>query len=248
VLSNRLFKSCVCSYTNQEFQKKGKCKCSNCFSQFFETHRVAYKFSIPRFPELPPRYQSLDISYIQKEWESLRFSYRFRFARNVKGFLLGIHAKQNPKLQITLQNLFCDIGISDFHSGNKFFYKNYYYYFFDEDHIRWEIFPKEILQLEEPWIPWESHKRYFQFKNQLGYINSCPTNLGRGNKFSIQAEILPKKNLALFKQILNLPIGKLEQAGIDVHKQQKINFFIKNYNSFRLQKFIQTVFYCLDEL
>ncbi len=248
MLSNRLFENCICGYTNQEFQKKGKCKCPNCYSQFFENNQAAYKFSIPHFPEIPKQYQALNISKIQKKWENLNLSYRFRFARNVKGFPLGVHSKENNKLKSTLRNLFCDTDISDFSAGRKNFYKNFYYYFFDEDHIRLEIFPQNILQLEEPWIPFASHKRYFEFSKKLGYINACPTNLGRGNKFSILAEILPNRNLALFKKLLNLPFAKMEQTGIDVHKKQKIIFFIKNYNSFRLEKFIQTIHFYLDHL
>lgn len=66
----------------------------------------------------------------------------------------------------------------------------------DEDQIRWEIFWKGRIQIEEsvqmPNFPRKKelfsflgHRELFSFHKNWGFLNACPTNCGRGDRFSI---------------------------------------------------------------
>lgn len=250
MFSSQLFDPCpVCGYKTEELELTGKCKCQYCYEQFFENSKAAYKFSYNKQNlSIPPKYLLLEKQELEERiFQKANISVRYRIARNIDGFLLGRHSENNEILLTTIRNLFVDWDLSSIQPNLVQKNGKYHLHFFDEDHIRIEFFPNHLTELEfsiqekEFW----NNTRYFAFAKKLGFLNSCPTNLGRGNKLSIRFMGIPAKNLELFRAMLTKKM-LLVSSPISINTPQPITVYIKNANLIRLLLFLRISAFALD--
>ena len=110
-------------------------------------------------------------------------------------------------------------------------------YCFDEDHIRAEFFltSTECNKNQFPAIFYD--KDIFDYKDNFGYLTSCPTNSIKGNKVSALLDL--SHLMEDFKiQILN----KYKENIIKKDNfNNKIILFIKNYDKNILIRFLNIV-------
>lgn len=120
---------------------------------------------------------------------SLNVSARYRFSRNLEGFKFPGRRSVTEKISEHSVKFLTEKA-----SENKFLYK-----LNDEDHLRIFRFIQEPESASDIlYIPDIFHDRdIFCFLSRLGFVSSCPTNLGTGNKFSIRLEVPYSKKIIL---------------------------------------------------
>ncbi|MCB1179174.1 MAG: hypothetical protein KDK36_16440 [Leptospiraceae bacterium] len=177
-------------------------------------------------------------------------SLRYRSARNIKGFNFDQQAKNNFSLLQTIQIIFFESNRKEILPQEKYNFGDYKIYFFDEDHVRLEYILKNncdfLFYNNFPSDLW-NNKKLFEYSNQLGYITSCPTNLGRGNKFSIKFNAMVSNNLPLFIELVNKNLLIMDSGSVDTNKPINLTFYIKNFNSISIKSFIYFSFYISNE-
>ncbi len=159
---------------------------------------------------------------------NLKMSIRFRLARNFRNQFYTKLENSNvyKKLEYFLD-----------HQEVKKFTKFGKVYCFDEDHIRAEFFLKtaECSKNQFPAIFYD--KNIFDYKDNFGYLTSCPTNSIKGNKVSALLDLSELTEDIKFKFL-----KKYEENIIKNYNLNKnVIFFIKNYDKNKLIKFFNIV-------
>ncbi|MCX8000580.1 MAG: hypothetical protein N3A69_16780, partial [Leptospiraceae bacterium] len=164
------------------------------------------------------------------------FSIRIRYARNLRNFPFQVPSVLMDKFFEKTQKIF-----SNYFSFQAYHWKyansGLYLDLFDEDHFRLYFYPhsfKELIEFFKLMRNLDS-KDYFAFHEEYKYLTACPTNSYFGNKISIQLEL---------KQVIQANILKsewfiLDKKSIDPTRKQEVTFFLKNFNSLDLKRFLQ---------
>ncbi|TGL39759.1 ATP--guanido phosphotransferase [Leptospira perdikensis] len=189
-----------CGTKEIQFRKSGKFGCANCV-QVFEYPKPNEKRKIPEI-----QIQTLE-KFIKENLGSFTLiSLRTRITRNLKSSLFPFY---DPLIDKSKQ-LLVDTGMDLYQYPNEF-EKNLGsqeiqeprmgIYLGSEDHIRWEtILPRwEKEGRESAKIPrgkvslfrFLFQKKYWATLPELGFISSCPTNLGKGRRDSILLGLTP---------------------------------------------------------
>ncbi|EQA34756.1 hypothetical protein LEP1GSC047_1189 [Leptospira inadai serovar Lyme str. 10] len=136
---------------------------------------------------------------------SLPFSYRFRVARNPKRSVYPLRSKilpsvfleewfssQNIQIQPNL-NFFSETQFAKNRSDNtncvRISWNGGTLLMGDEDHLRWEYVTDSLndlaMILESPFLKafWDPER--FDYRDGIGFLTSCPTNAGEGDKLSV---------------------------------------------------------------
>ena len=223
-------KEAICFYCGtgvNDFIRDGKLGCRNCYEVILNLKeanalsQLTYfaKDSILSTENLPQMLQSC---------MNFNIPIRFRLARNLKNQFYTKLENSNvyKKLEYILE-----------HEEVKKFTKFGKVYCFDEDHIRAEFFltSTECNKNQFPAIFYD--KDIFDYKDNFGYLTSCPTNSIKGNKVSALLDL--SHLMEDFKiQILN----KYKENIIKKDNfNNKIILFIKNYDKNILIRFLNIV-------
>ncbi|TGK20946.1 ATP--guanido phosphotransferase [Leptospira fluminis] len=136
---------------------------------------------------------------------SLPFSYRYRVARNPKGSVYPVRTTKPPE-RFFLDWFSGKIDISEdvvpshfetkkkkrrlsFEKETRISWKGGTLFTGDEDHFRWEYVTDSLADLSETldssFIEEFWDRERFDYKKGIGFLTSCPTNSGEGDKFSV---------------------------------------------------------------
>lgn len=165
-----------CGLTQKLFLETGRFGCKNCHSLFIPSSAL----KTPLFPEF-------DLSYFENFLQKgdlfpkeRAISLRYRLSRCFKGGFFPYFDRQAEKAEIWAKK-----AKQILRSGQFFPNK--------EDHFRWEWIAREDFRVGPRLSPQEidffSNHQIWAFSKKTGFLNSCPTNCGRGDRFSIQWEV-----------------------------------------------------------
>lgn len=218
-----------CGTKEIQFRKSGKFGCVHC-AQIFNYPKPNPKTKIPE-----SLIQTLE-SFVKINAKSLRLlSLRTRITRNLKSNLFPFY---DPLIEKSKQ-LLVENGLGSLLYGEENFLpvdstENHQrrtgFYLGSEDHIRWETCsPKwERYHRETLGIPKEKvslfrflfQKDHWAFLPGLGFISSCPTNLGRGRRDSILLGLKPEIVSEFFSILQTLPEFGIEFAPSSDHRMR----------------------------
>lgn len=220
-----------CGTKEIQFRKSGKFGCTHC-AQIFDFPKPNQKTKIPE-----NLIQPLE-SFVLENLQSLTlFSLRTRITRNLKSSLFPFYDPLMDKSKQLLAENHMDGSIYPKESEKdldsiEHGERKSGFYLGSEDHIRWESIsagwgrdtfdagqiPKEKLTLF----------RFFFQKNHwaslpgLGFISSCPTNLGRGRRDSILLGLPPGLVFEFFSILQTLVKFGIEFAPSTDHRFRNI--------------------------
>jgi len=155
--------------------------------------------------------------------KNYKISIRFRLARN---FSKQFYSPDKNSLTYRKLDEFLELPvIQKFNQYGKI-------HFFDEDHIRAEFYLQSIDcdKNQFPEIFYDTS--IFDFHTEYGFLTSCPTNSGRGNKFSIEIDCSKVSSESLVKMNDNFEKNILKNS------ENNLNIFIKNYKKKDLLSFL----------
>ncbi len=219
-------KGAICFYCGtgvNEFIRDGKLGCRNCYEVILNLKEANALSQLTHFAndsilsieDLPQTFQSC---------MNFNIPIRFRLARNLKNQFYTKLENSNvyKKLEYLLEN-----------EEVKKFTKFGKVYCFDEDHIRAEFFltSTECSKNQFPAIFYD--KNIFDFKDNFGYLTSCPTNSKKGNKVSALLDLSNLTEEVKLKILNNYKENIIKKDNLN----EQIIFFIKNYDKNLLIKF-----------
>ncbi|TGK08034.1 ATP--guanido phosphotransferase [Leptospira semungkisensis] len=182
----------------------------------------------------------------------LPFTYRFRVARNPRN---SIYPKQSGKTNRFLREFLesssasweedrtpsqKNTRIPDF--GDRFPWNSGTLLAGDEDHIRWEYVTDSLLELnsilESDFLRKFWVRDRFDFLEGIGFVNSCPTNSGHGDKLSVSipAKLAETGDLSGFRLPTDWGFYREEL-------KERLVFFRKNFGQNRKNSFFNLVSY-----
>lgn len=186
--------------------------------------------------------ESKDLESIVEKIHAKNGKVRFRVARNLKNKLFPFY---NPIGEEGIHHLKSKVPTSDLPPNSRI-------YFNDEDHIRYEVFPEGEWKLKEIIPDFLNRKDLFEYSEGIGFINSCPTNTGRGNKASVSFQISFEKDFEIIKGLIRfykyVIFSESEGEGKEKNdspspshpgEKASIMLYIKNFNNNRLKEFLQ---------
>jgi hypothetical protein len=234
--------------TDSKFERVGKLGCYNCYDIFFKDSKEAYLYSLKTHKFLPflnklEKKKSFYKDISSKEIIDLvsKIRFRHRIARNFKKQMYPIHGIDTNYILDESKNFLIARRL-EMDNTQIFNIPKFELVVGDEDQIRFINFPKDLLQIENciRIMDFFNSKTKFDSKKGLGYISSCPTNLGRGNKLSAKFSI-KFGNSNEFTDLVNSGIGyRLRENHIlEIGKEIEVILYIKNFNSSLLNKFIK---------
>ncbi|TGK01618.1 ATP--guanido phosphotransferase [Leptospira langatensis] len=194
---------------------------------------------------LPERLERID-SY------RLPFTYRFRVARNPRN---SIYPQQSKKTNRFLRE-FLESSSQNQEEGasppqkkpkipefaDRFPWNSGTLVAGDEDHIRWEYVTDSLLELNSilgsDFLQKFWAEDQFDFLEGIGFVNSCPTNSGHGDKLSVSipANLAETGDLSGFRLPTDWGFYREEL-------KQRLVFFRKNFGQNRKNSFFNLVSY-----
>ncbi|MCC5816390.1 MAG: hypothetical protein JJT78_16695 [Leptospira sp.] len=257
-----------CGLDSSEFINHGKFGCEFCPDFLSMIPEVEYilqktnpwnknKDSSPKISQKIPRSFQWDMG----KNETIYFSSRYRIARNIRrsffinrGYdreaILDFLHSYFPRLKLIQKKGFVEYWSSWEEKENL----KINFLVGDEDQIRWEIcwqgvYNKDIV-LEVPifarknrLVSFISNRQLFSYHKNWGFLNSCPTNCGRGDRFSLilQKNSPPGLN-SNFQEDWFLEGDGIRLSILDFEKkQEKRGISIKNFNKRRKFYFQQSL-------
>jgi hypothetical protein len=188
-----------CGLSEEIFISTGKFGCGSC-------HKVLFSGNLSR---LGNKNRDANIDLIN-DLESIRRAihspaYRLRIARCLRKGFFPHYTSQVEEIRSLLSRL--EIPFHDTKNESLELNIGEKFYFGEEDHLRYEWKSNEPSIFLQNKI-WNSHFLRFLFLKQLwawekniGFINSCPTNCGRGDRLSVQFRIPKTTFFDLIRQL-----------------------------------------------
>ena len=220
-----------CGTKEIQFRKSGKFGCVHC-AQIFNYPKPNRRIKIPE-----SQIQTLE-SFVKTYSKSLRiFSLRTRITRNLKSSLFPFY---DPFIEKSKQ-LLVEIGL-----GSQLYWDTNVpsgvltekpeprmgFYLGSEDHIRWEeISIQSFANRNQNLTPKKQRMGLFRFLLQkshwavlpeIGFVSSCPTNLGRGRRDSILLGMDSEIVSEFFSILQTLPEFGIEIAPSTDHRFRNI--------------------------
>lgn len=232
-------KCLFCGTTRKAFQTTGRLGCGYCYDfllseQEIQKYKNASKQAFLKLYNLSPHFSNFKKSFRFLIREG--FSIRVRYARNLKNFPFRVPNLLLDDFFEKSQKVF-----SSYFSFQTYHWKysndGLYLDLFDEDHFRLYLYPHSIQELIDFFevIKELDAKDNFVFHEKYKYLTACPTNSFFGNKISIQLEL----NQVTRELIVKSDLFVLDKTSIDLKRNQKINFFLKNFEFLDFKKFLQ---------
>ncbi|TGL63246.1 ATP--guanido phosphotransferase [Leptospira sarikeiensis] len=247
-----------CGLSLLDWKDRGKIGCAHCIGFLKEEYTKFIPFQASADWEPPshfPSYsawknlQSMGEDVLDRidSW-ALPFSYRFRVARNPKH---SIYPKQNRTNESYLGWFLDDSGFQGSNSGKKLSdpefkeripWNSGTLVAGDEDHIRWEYVTDSLSELnsilKSDFLSKFEAEDKFDFQNGIGFINSCPTNSGFGDKLSVSipARLADSGELRDFRLPTDWGFYREEL-------KDRLVFFRKNFGPGRKNSFFNLVSY-----
>lgn len=215
-----------CGLTAATFQRFGKCGCVHCVP-------LVQKWLSERKKTSPTQYKRISNSFFEnlksltntKDLEVV--SLRYRVSRNLKFGFFPFYDSQVPAVQTILMknDLTKNGGIASLSLGRETFR----IYTESEDHLRMEwiydSFSEQsirnfdsclrelqtrIQDANPEVVSLLSSKDLWAFHSKIGWINSCPTNWGRGDRLSALVKIR-----GIAQETVLTKLSKLSDFGIE---------------------------------
>ncbi|ABZ94982.1 Hypothetical protein LBF_2495 [Leptospira biflexa serovar Patoc strain 'Patoc 1 (Ames)'] len=238
-----------CGTTLFQFRISGKFGCEHCITQF----------SYPRLPIkkwIPSSLLEEIQLALQKKHSKIHFlSYRTRITRNLSHSVFPFYdSKEKEVKRMLVEN-----GFLEFLHANENPDPIYRLYLGSEDHLRFEIletidvmddqipkqkrefskkFPKEVRSL----LRFLYQKKNWAFSRGIGFLSSCPTNLGKGRRDSLLIGIESGVDPSFFSLFEKLSEFGIEFAPSTDHRRESLGNFrglvvkISWKNAFAVQK------------
>ena len=219
-------KGAICLYCGtgvNDFIRYGKLGCRNCYEVILNLKEANALSQLTHFAN-DSILSIEDLSQTFQSCMNFNIPIRFRLARNLKNQFYTKLENSNvyKKLEYLLEN-----------EEVKKFTKFGKVYCFDEDHIRAEFFltSTECSKNQFPAIFYD--KNIFDFKDNFGYLTSCPTNSKKGNKVSALLDLSNLTEEVKLKILNNYKENIIKKDNLN----EQIIFFVKNYDKNLLIKF-----------
>ncbi|TGL20129.1 ATP--guanido phosphotransferase [Leptospira yanagawae] len=226
-----------CGTTESQFRISGKFGCEHCVTQFFDP--------IKSKPSPIPKslIEEIEGIFTKSESKTKILMVRTRLTRNLSHSLFPFYDLKKEEVK----RLLAENELMDFldEETNSFFTEKdsmIRLYFGGEDHLRFEalrrVLPCESLDPAEA-VDLAVAKRQklksllrFIFKKQnwafakgIGYVSSCPTNVGRGRRDSILLGIEPGVDPSFFSLFEKLSEFGIEFAPSTDHRRESLGKF-----------------------
>ncbi|WP_108976647.1 hypothetical protein [Leptospira ryugenii] len=185
-----------CGLTKETYEKLLKFACPDCY-QVFEPNLGRFHLlqrqnpsqeRVPRFP-----------------W--LSKSYRIRITRSFRQGFFTYYERRQEEVETLLTKNGFTLGEKVSHTfGNHRFYQD------GEDHLRWECISHSLPLIISDRFRIQNilfQAKLWAWKAEIGFLNSCPSNCGRGDRLSVQA-LLPVQSWTDWQNFQ----GKWEGSGI----------------------------------
>lgn len=237
---------CVrCGLTETIFLETGKFGCPDCHDTFFPGKLI----------RVPVEHKKLltrikDIKSVRKiEWSDV--TYRLRLARCFRKGFFPFYTNEKDKTRSLLDRHGFEMGENAREAkvnadGIKF-------YTGDEDHLRMEWMQTPVSLAKNGCFHLPGSLRFLYEKGlwawnpKVGFLNSCPTNCGRGDRLSVQARTNPESLFLILSSIGNQLGFSLEFRKIaDESKVSRngkdtvlVQISIKNANPFQKLRFFK---------
>lgn len=220
-----------CGTKEIQFRKSGKFGCVHC-AQIFNFPKPYRKTKIQE-----NIIKNLE-SFLKTNTNSIQLlSFRTRITRNLKSSLFPYYDPMIDKSkQLLVENGlgFDLVQDTDFSFENSVgdFEPRTGFYLGSEDHIRWEVITPHSLTNGNQNLLWEKKKISifrFLFRNSLwaklpgiGFVSSCPSNLGAGRRDSLLLGLDPEVVSEFFSILQTLSEFGIEFAPSTDHRMRNI--------------------------
>lgn len=250
-----------CGLSLLDWKNRGKIGCAHCIQFLGEEYTKFIPIQAPSDWEPPSHFPAISVweKFRKTNWEEglsyidshrLPFTYRFRIARNPKN---STYTERSEKTDQFLDSFIGknDSKTKDLNSGKnrlipelkqRIPWESGTLVVGDEDHIRWEYVTDSLLELNSVLksdflIKFEAEDK-FDFQKGIGFINSCPTNSGFGDKLSVSipARLADSGELKDFRLPTDWGFYREELKG-------RLVFFRKNFGPNRKNSFFNLVSY-----
>jgi hypothetical protein len=220
----------ICFYCGtgvNDFIRDGKLGCRNCYEVILNFKEATALSQITYFAN-DSLHPTQDLESMLQFCIKFKIPIRFRLARNLKNQFYTKLENSNvyKKLEYFLE-----------HDEVRKFTKFGKVYCFDEDHIRAEFFLSSSECEKNQFPPIFYDKNIFDYKDNFGYLTSCPTNSRKGNKVSAL--------LDLSELTEDVKLNILNKYKENIIKKDNLNekiiFFLKNYDKNILLVYINIV-------
>ncbi|TGN21106.1 hypothetical protein [Leptospira idonii] len=185
-----------CGLTESTFRKTGKFGCSSCIFVFLPESSFS-RISSDQIIKLRESETALKPKH-KFDWKNISFRVRitrclregfFPYYSSEKGSIVSFLEKKGLALQ---EGEFSESkGLETTSEQMERFYSN------GEDHLRYEkiwkqdTFDGKKQGLDGKFLKILFEKGIWAWSPRIGFINSCPTNCGRGDRLSVQARLSP---------------------------------------------------------
>ncbi|MCT8335139.1 ATP--guanido phosphotransferase [Leptospira sp. 85282-16] len=219
-----------CGTKEIQFRKSGKFGCVHCIQVF--------KYPILQKPKIIPKnvMEGLE-SFVKENSKFINLlSFRTRITRNLKSNLFPFYDSIFTKSKQLLAENGMDLWLypSELYKSNpgENCEVKMGFYLGSEDHIRWEkmVSVSHRIPQESP-LEKKTKNQIFRFLLQktnwavfpkIGFISSCPTNLGLGRRDSVLVELDPGISPRFFSILQTLTEFGIEFAPSSDHSFRKI--------------------------
>jgi len=218
-----------CGTKEIQFRKSGKFGCIHC-AQIFNYPKPNRRTKIPE-----SIIETLE-SFVKTNAKSLRLlSFRTRITRNLKSSLFPFYDplfEKSKQLLVEVglgSQLYSDADLPSLDSTEKP-EPRMGFYLGSEDHVRWEEISLQAFANRNQNLTQKKQRiGLFRFLFQkshwaefpeIGFVSSCPTNLGTGRRDSILLELDPEVSLQFFSILQTLPEFGIEFAPSTDHRMR----------------------------
>ncbi|TGL88581.1 ATP--guanido phosphotransferase [Leptospira congkakensis] len=220
-----------CGTKESQFRKSGKFGCVHCVSVF--------EYPKPNFTKIIPEKQIQTLeNFVKENTKSLTLlSLRTRITRNLKSNLFPFYEPSELKskqllVENKMESFLYPNGSLSIETRNENPESMMGFYLGSEDHLRFEkiLSGKDWKSGNFPSY-FESKTRLFRFLLQkeiwanlpeLGFISSCPTNLGAGRRDSLLVAVAPEAVYEFFSNLQTLSEFGIEFAPSSDHRFRNI--------------------------
>ncbi|MBE7412296.1 MAG: hypothetical protein L6Q54_13240 [Leptospiraceae bacterium] len=225
-------------------------------SEIENFHLALKKFTSQKFTKL------IDLeSQIFQNFPNSKVSFRYRIARNLKEFVypvskFGKETSIKTKIKTKVLKLFQSSASDKNKEDFVRFESNLNCIFFDEDHFRLEFFSLngkffKFFKEYEIFFRLLNSKNLFDYFLGIGYITSCPTNIGLANKLSVYIDLPSfheKENWILESMVGDSFDFVLENVKIAKEEYPKTRLYIykKNISKRQIFSFYEFVYFLLE--
>lgn len=176
-----------CGLSEGIFISTGKFGCWSC-------HKVLFSGNLSRLGNINKNPNLDSINNLETIRQAIHLpTYRLRIARCLRKGFFPHYTSQVEEIRSLLSRL--EIPLHDSKNESLELAIGERFYFGEEDHLRYEWKSNEPTIFLQNRI-WNSHllrflylKQLWAWEKNIGFINSCPTNCGRGDRLSVQFRI-----------------------------------------------------------